>query len=342
MVSSIISIDWLQIYADVSLLKYSDEYEAKILDYGTKNFEILEEVYLQGSLFCSVQRKPRSEIIKSHTAVIKFENSLLYFADAETIIATFLRECEIHLLSITRIDLAVDFKKFKNGLLPQSLVKGFMKEKYLKNGRGKYTLIGSQKNVLDVSYLRFGTKSSDVNVYLYNKSLEMKEKIYKPYIAERWKQLEGSPLQDVWRLEFSLTAKATTFIDEQTGEIQTITLNTFSNTKQQKEIISALEKRYFEFKINDGQQNKTRMKRLLLLDLEQTTFTNRYLPAGSDIYKRDKILMKNLYTLDKEHRDIPNYLIEAKTDLIDFMTQNQTLKEYYDNKVLQWDKTAFR
>lgn len=342
MASSIISIDWLQIYADVSLLKYSDEYEAKILDYGTKNFEILEEVYLQGSLFCSVQRKPRSEIIKSHTAVIKFENSLLYFADAETIIATFLRECEIHLLSITRIDLAVDFKKFKNGLLPQSLVKGFMKEKFLKNGRGKYTLIGSQKNVLDVSYLRFGTKSSDVNVYLYNKSLEMKEKVYKPYIAERWKQLEGSPLQDVWRLEFSLTAKATTFIDEQTGEIQTITLNTFSNTKQQKEIISALEKRYFEFKVNDGQKNKTRMKRLLLLDLEQTTFTNRYLPAGSDIYKRDKILMKNLYTLDKEHRDIPNYLIEAKTDLIDFMTQNQTLKEYYDNKVLQWDKTVFR
>lgn len=342
MVSSIISIDWLQIYADVSLLKYSDEYEAKILDYGTKNFEILEEVYLQGSLFCSVQRKPRSEIIKSHTAVIKFENSLLYFADAETIIATFLRECEIHLLSITRIDLAVDFKKFKNGLLPQSLIKGFMKEKFLKNGRGKYTLIGSQKNVLDVSYLRFGTKSSDVNVYLYNKSLEMKEKVYKPYIAERWKQLEGSPLQDVWRLEFSLTAKATTFIDEQTGEIQTITLNTFSNTKQQKEIISALEKRYFEFKVNDGQKNKTRMKRLLLLDLEQTTFTNRYLPAGSDIYKRDKILMKNLYTLDKEHRDIPNYLIEAKTDLIDFMTQNQTLKEYYDNKVLQWDKTVFR
>lgn len=342
MVSSIISIDWLQIYADVSLLKYSDEYEAKILDYGTKNFEILEEVYLQGSLFCSVQRKPRSEIIKSHTAVIKFENSLLYFADAETIIATFLRECEIHLLSITRIDLAVDFKKFKNGLLPQSLIKGFMKEKFLKNGRGKYTLIGSQKNVLDVSYLRFGTKSSDVNVYLYNKSLEMKEKVYKPYIAERWKQLEGSPLGDVWRLEFSLTAKATTFIDEQTGEIQTITLNTFSNTKQQKEIISALEKRYFEFKVNDGQKNKTRMKRLLLLDLEQTTFTNRYLPAGSDIYKRDKILMKNLYTLDKEHRDIPNYLIEAKTDLIDFMTQNQTLKEYYDNKVLQWDKTVFR
>lgn len=342
MVSSIISIDWLQIYADVSLLKYSDEYEAKILDYGTKNFEILEEVYLQGSLFCSVQRKPRSEIIKSHTAVIKFENSLLYFADAETIIATFLRECEIHLLSITRIDLAVDFKKFKNGLLPQSLVKGFMKEKFLKNGRGKYTLIGSQKNVLDVSYLRFGTKSSDVNVYLYNKSLEMKEKVYKPYIAERWKQLEGSPLQDVWRLEFSLTAKATTFIDEQTGEIQTITLNTFSNTKQQKEIISALEKRYFEFKVNDGQKNKTRMKRLLLLDLEQTTFTNRYLPAGSDIYKRDKILMKNLYTLDKEHRDIPDYLIEAKTDLIDFMTQNQTLKEYYDSKVLQWDKTVFR
>lgn len=342
MISSIISIDWLQLHVDVSFLNYGPDYTVKILDYGTKNFEILEEVFLQGALFCSVQRSPRSLILKKHTAIIKFENSLLYFADAQAVISNFLRECEIHILSITRLDIAVDFKKFKNGLLPENLIKGFMKEKYLKNGRGKYTLIGQQKNVLDVSYLRFGTRASDVNVYLYNKSLEMREQTHKPYISERWASLGGSPMADVWRLEFSLSAKATTFVDESSGEMETLTLNLFNDNDQQKRIVSALEKRYFEFKVNDGTKNKTRMTRLNLLDLENTGFTNRYLPAGSDLYKRDKILMKNLYILDLEHRNIPEYLIEAKTEIIDFMKQNETLSAYFEDKVPEWSKTVFR
>lgn len=342
MIQSIISIDYLQLYVDTTNLCYSSEFTAKQLDYGTKNFEILEEIYLQNSLFATIQRKPRSEILKAYAGIIKFENSLLYFADAQTIITNFLKQCELYVLSITRIDVAVDFKKFRNGLLPQNLIKGFMKESYLKNGRGKYTIIGSQKNVLDVSYLRFGTKSSDVNVYLYNKSLEMREKVYKPYIAETWASLNGSPMADVWRLEFSLRAKATTFLNEETGELKEIDLTIFSNNEMKKEIISALEKRYFEFKINDGQKNKSRMTRLNLLNLEQTAFTNRYLPAGSDIYKRDKILMKNIYTLDKEHRNIPDYIVEAKEHIIDYMKQSEILTDYYNRKVQQWDKTKFR
>lgn len=342
MASLIISIDWLQLYVDLTLLDYSDEFLVKQLDYGTKHFKILEEVYLQGSLFCSVQRDPRSEILKSHTGIIKFENSILYYADAELIISNFLKECNIFLLNITRLDIAIDFKKFKNGLLPQSLIKGFMKEKYLKNGRGKYTIIGEQRNVADVSYLRFGTRSSDVNVILYNKSLEMKQKTFKPYIAELWKKLKGSPLQDVWRLEFSLKAKAMTFVDESSGEIEMINLSILSNNELKTRIVSALEKRYFEFKINDGQKNKTRMKRLSLLELKETAFTNRYFPAGTDIYKRDKMLMKRLYTLDREQRNVPDYIIEARDQVIDFMHKSEYLKDYYEHKLPEWKKTNFR
>ena len=84
------------------------------------------------------------------------------------------------------------------------------------------------------------------------------------------------------------------------------------------------------------------MTRLNLLNLEQTSFTNRYLPSGSDVYKRDKILMKNIYTLDKEHRNIPDYIVEAKEHIIDYMKQSEILTDYYNKKVQEWDKTKFR
>lgn len=339
---SIISIDYLQLYCDASHLSYAEEFTAEAEEYGTKNFEILEKVYLQGSLFATVQRKPRSDILQPYAAIIKFENSLLYYVDAELIITNFLQQCQLFILSITRIDIAVDFKKFQKGLLPQNLIKGFMKEKYLKNGRGKYTIIGNQKNALDVSYLRFGTKSSDINVYLYNKSLEMREQTFKPYIAEQWKQLAGSPLEDVWRLEFSLTAKATTFVDLATGEVENIDLSILSNNQQKKRLVSALEKRYFEFKINDGQANKSRMKRLQLLGLKSTAFTNKYMPSGSDIYKRDKVLLKNIYTIDKEHRNVPPYIVEAQNLIVDYMQSSEFLRGYFEEKVRQWDKIKYR
>lgn len=339
---SIISIDWLQLYVDLTHLDYSTDFEIKLLDYGTKHFKILEEIYLQGSLFASIQREPRSDILKAHTGIIKIENSILYYADAELIINNFLNECGITILNITRLDIAVDFKQFKNGLLPQNLIKGFMKEKYLKNGRGKYTLIGEQKNVLDVSYLRFGTRASDVNVILYNKSLEMRQKVHKQYISDTWKKLKGSPMADVWRIEFSLKSKATTFLDETTGEIQVIDLSILSNNKQKTEIVSALEKRYFEFKINDGKANKTRMPRLSLLDLENTEFTNRYMPAGSDIYKRDKSFMKRLYVLDLEERNVPDHIIEARNDILEYLQKSAIMDEYFDVKKDEWDKTVFK
>lgn len=342
MTTSIISIDWLQLYVDLHLFSYSDQFEVKQLEYGTKHFKILEEIHLQGSLFCTMQREPRSHILKANTGIVKFENSILYRADAELIITNFLHSCEIYILNITRIDIAVDFTKFKNGLLPQNLIKGFLKEKYLRNGRGKYTVIGQQKNVMDVSYLRFGTRASDVNVYLYNKSLEMREKIHKPYIAELWKQLKGGTTEDVWRLEFSLSGKATTYVNKDTGEMETITLNLLSNNKKKELVVEALEKRYFEFKINDNQKNKTRMKRLPLLNFESLGFTNQYIPSKCDIFKRDKMLLKNIYTLDKEHRNVPEHVIEAKKEIVEFIRESEYLNQYFEHKQSEWDATEFR
>lgn len=124
--------------------------------------------------------------------------------------------------------------------------------------------------------------------------------------------------------------------------METITLNLLSNNKKKELVTEALEKRYFEFKINDNQKNKTRMKRLPLLNFESLGFTNQYIPSKCDIFKRDKMLLKNIYTLDKEHRNIPEHVIEAKKEIVDFIRESEYLNQYFEHKQPEWDATEFR
>lgn len=84
------------------------------------------------------------------------------------------------------------------------------------------------------------------------------------------------------------------------------------------------------------------MERLQLLGLKSTGFTNKYMPAGSDIYKRDKVLLKNIYTIDKEHRNVPLYIVEAQNLIVDYMQSSEFLREYFEKKVRQWDKVKYR
>lgn len=338
----IINVDYLQVYCDLSNYTPSEPYEFREESYGTKNFEILETVTLQESIFCTLQRKPRSSILEEHCGIIKFDNSLLYSTQAYNIIANFLSVNNIHVLSITRIDIAIDFINFKNGLYPSTLINRYLAGKYLKNGRGKFTVIGSQKDVRDVEYLRFGTKSSDVNAYLYNKTKEMKAGVWKNYIYSNHKRLRNDKNQDVWRLEFSLKAKATTFLDKKTGEEIKINLTFIHNYAQQRTVLSSLINQYFQFRINDATKNKSRMKQLDLFDLEKAGFTKIYLPVSQDVLKRDKVLMKNIYLINREFYDIDENVENATMTLLRYMRTDEHLNQYFNNKVQFWNQELKR
>lgn len=84
------------------------------------------------------------------------------------------------------------------------------------------------------------------------------------------------------------------------------------------------------------------MKSLVLFDFAKTTMTNRYFPKGTDIHKRDKILMKNIYTLDLEHRNIPEHVLEAQNEILDYMRESSFLDKYFEHKEADWKKTVFR
>lgn len=342
MINCIVSFDWLQIYCDIADATFPREFKLNKLEYGSKHFASITEIRLYDELIAVMESDPRSKVLKPHCAIIKFANRLLYMPYRNQYIKHFLLSCKIKFISITRMDIAIDFLKFKNGLLPQTLINNFLSEKFVKNGRGKFTVIGEIENVKEVEYLRFGSKKSDVQVYLYNKSKEMREKVYKPYIAENFKRLGKKEEEDVWRLEFALKAGACKFLDESTGEYFKLDLSILDNDELLLDIVKELSNKYFKFKINDGQKNKTRMKDVDLLDIDKGNLRRIKITESNDVLKKDKVMIKNLHILDKEFENVDEETINAAQKVIEFLTQDDYLRKYYMKHVDEWNEVQGR
>jgi hypothetical protein len=146
--------------------------------------------------------------------LLKVLNEILYIEDYVKILSMFERHFKLKFNNITRFDICVDFCTFKNGLLPESLIKKYLSEKVVKSGKTKFYCIGSNHDTLKFDYLRFGSKTSVINTYLYNKSLEMSEVKTKPYIMDKWADLKGYNNTDVWRLEFSIKTPKMMLMDD--------------------------------------------------------------------------------------------------------------------------------
>lgn len=89
---------------------------------------------------------------------IKFENELLYDSDCFEVVCDVIMKLGLQFKGISRIDLAADFNTFKGNLLPETLIKGYLSNKYLKGGTNKYLIAGHH------NYFAYG-ESEAVNVY---------------------------------------------------------------------------------------------------------------------------------------------------------------------------------
>ena len=70
-------IDWLQINC-AGILKFPQTTDFKTLEYGTKVFCTVTEVYKFGELFATMAYNPRSSTLKKDMILIKFTNKYLY------------------------------------------------------------------------------------------------------------------------------------------------------------------------------------------------------------------------------------------------------------------------
>ena len=183
----IINIDWLQLYCHSQVGHFGavSEYftykwEYKKHEYGTAAFKELYTVKLRNMKVCQIQCEPRNDILQKDAVIVKFANRLLYQSDKWDIINAFLRQHLLIVQNITRLDICADFTDFET-VSPQKLILNFLQSKWRHKGKGAGQAYfvhynkqvkgsGTMQQIL-YNGLAFGSRESDVRVYLYNKSI---------------------------------------------------------------------------------------------------------------------------------------------------------------------------
>lgn len=360
-----ISLDWFQISATrnpkqcLSAGMYFQgthpTEEGKLLTYSTeqpKEFNALFgnclSVQMHGFPLATIMCEPRVTTIKRQMCLVKVANPLLYSGQWLWYLQDILDALQWKFHAISRVDVCCDFNYFYGGLAPAEFIRRYLHSgrydvnnpSYYRVGSNKYETIG-KKVIKDEGlaehvseYLRFGTRSTGVCVYLYNKTKELDEKGNKKYIRECWKEfgLTDTPEEPVFRLELSIMTGALQvkrrFTEEQQQEraiahaLYTRTLRTwnigalcmsdFMTQSNVENVFWAYASKYFRFKIVGTQKFPHNWKDVVLFDADMITTLkpfriSRQAEAGVAERNASKVLqrvLQNLQTIDLEDKVI--------------------------------------
>lgn len=283
-------------------------------------------IKLHGFPICHVHYIPKSSALERHGCAVKVANRLLYSSTWSFHLHNVVDALGLQVRSITRADLCCDFVRFANGQLPNQFIHHYLRDSvgkrkwtYIRHGSNSFTTIGKKvlrmedgstelkaktkiKSVTtEFDYLRFGTRNSGCSVYLYNKSLELKEQHGKPWIRQSWIDAglikssyeEGEEEPQVYRLELSLQAKGMTvrakrlpngdFCKAET--IRRLASDDFALQANLEETFWAYQYKYFRFKVCTGQKYRKDMKDLVLFEHEiepllKPCYLNKNLDSG--------------------------------------------------------------
>ena len=300
-VSNILAIDWLQMTFKGALNFYevkNDLFEVNILEKTTSEFKFVADVYFLKVKFFSCCFGPKSEILPPDMILTKVYNECLYTENYIHVLQLFEQIYSLKFNNITRFDICLDFISFNKQYKPENLIKNYLSQKIIKSGKTKFYCIGENNQALNFSYLRFGMKSSVINTYLYNKSLEMQENTTKPYIMDNWNKLINPNNSDVWRLEFSVKSPKLELRDEYGSIEYKFTHYDDMNLTNLKVLFQVLTENHFCFYANDGKVRKDRNRKLNLFNFENTELVKHLNYTKSDGSKTDKLLINRILKND--------------------------------------------
>ena len=302
MSSGLLSLDWLQFYVDCKDFAIEPGIKVERQVFSTRQYKHVDYIYIEDILTATLAWEPHSQALKQHTGLLKFSNETLYHCVLPSIVPKVCKWLGLKIISISRVDICFDFQKFKYGLMPQTLITNFITSKYFKIGQAKYKVFGEQGAAIPYSYLRFGTATSPISVYLYNKTLEFQQVKQKNYILKAWEAYNFNKSLPVWRLEVSIKGNETKFIRRDDGEIIDLTFANLTNNATRADLFYSIVNKYFEFRVNDGQIRKDRMKRVEFFDADFEMLAIERITEKADSSRADKIFIKKLEMLNHELR----------------------------------------
>lgn len=342
-----LSIDWLsffcinrkvtgegfEVFKDLPQHPY---YEYARQPYGTRQFAHLYFVYANKEKIAEVQAKPHSEILAQGSVIVKFDNAVLYNSMCKIIIEDFIRMHYLEVQRISRIDIAADFQRFETyEVVP--FIRDFMamELRHIGRGDGAAYFEHRAKNdpktkcsiyAMQYSGLAFGSHSSDIRVYLYNKTKELAEQGDKPYIRDLWTSLgfgdyssqwltnimkNGMPA--MWRLEVSIKGDAIRFKDVTSGKDVEIALPYIFDSDFIRKVYFTMMHSYFEFVRNrPGIRNITREPRIDLWGHDEPIYTRRVPRKVTGGNMAERVAIRKLWQINEEIRKMDNEIDKTR------------------------------
>lgn len=300
-----VNIDWLEVFCLESIAApcspeyyMRQGYEVRVRAYGTPQYEQMFTIYEDNFPLLEIRRKPYSiksqgGIFEPNACHIRLANRTCYLASPVNFLRSFLITHRYTFVSLTRIDICLDFNTFDNGTNPARFVSSFMKEKIAKINQSRLSAHGTDSWEGRVwNSLKWGAPTSIITTKLYNKSLELNQVKDKFYIRDAWKDAGLNEFADVWRVEFSLKAAAQAQIDKQTGEYVPLSLTSYDTREKLWFQFTVLAQKYFHFKQliwirrKSGEQTRQRKDRC------PDVVTFRYNQTNGETYEPIRVLTK--------------------------------------------------
>lgn len=315
-------IDWLSVYClqtcDFTQVVHPlfTDYKFELQKFHSRQFSHIWYVYdsCSNKIF-EIESQPCSDIMNKLACIIKVSNETLYTYDAVSLLLEFMKAYGFVYKSLSRIDICCDLIRFDNQCTPQRLINRFLSTEWRHLHAKSYTLVGNNGNHLDHEYIRWGSRSSGLCVYMYNKSKEMRDKSPKKWIQDCWATngLDYTK-NDIWRIEFSIKGDAQyltdrseivlekfgdNIISKRSGEvIFRLSADYFLQREFVRETFLTYAKKYFVFVVSATDKNVTRMTKVQLFDNDKSI---TLLPARRESQTlftlSDRMAVKRLFTI---------------------------------------------
>lgn len=198
---------------------------------------------------------------------------------------------------------------------PESLLKGFLAERYNKVGQPRFSVHGTaEKGYNYYTSMSFGSKSSCVFSRIYDKTIEMQEVGMKTWIVDAWRSLGFDvDSRHMWRVEFEIHGPGRNNLDKHTGEVKAIDVDDLNSADYIRRLFISLSKKYFVFTDASTASRKYNQKHLDLFDYTDEIQPYQLLPnsrTGSTnrttkqvyTYLREQAERADIYSEDERVR----------------------------------------
>lgn len=346
-------MDWLEVFAEERPEGATPEYfmsrgyDVRVREYGTPQYKQMFTIYEGSFPYIEIRRDPYSlkksgGIFEEGQCHIRLANRTCYMENPINRLRAFMLANGYRYLSLSRIDICLDFNYFDSGERPDQVLKAYLENKISKINQCKIAAYGQsniqvhgkdkwEKRVWNS--ISWGSKKSPISTKFYNKSLELKEAKDKFYIRDQWKAagLRDDDSVNVWRVEFSVKSDYKHFVRIDDGELIKNDLTSYDDREKLLFRFHSFAARYFHFKINEQGKRKDRCKdkKLFAISREEKVYKPIKLTEVTEPTRTDKIIAKRLREMVKDN-SLKVETRQAAKELVTYFAFTKRMKNMED------------